>query len=535
MFSDVAASFGERPLFENVTFELHPGDQVALIGRNGSGKTTLLRLAAGLLSPDRGSVHTVGRVVYLAQHAQIEANSLLEAVTPAELALARAELARAEAALSDPSPEHLEAYAAAEERFRLAGGWDFEPRAREVLAGLGLEAEHPASGLSGGQQRRVMLARLLLSPADTYLLDEPTNHLDWASLEWLERWIREQSATFLIVSHDRSFLDATAQRVLELERGSLHEYPGNYSAAMALRRTLRAAQQRDYQAFARKAAALEAEARAAGSAARSAGQFNHRRAGNQSLLLAKNKAESVSNTLARKARALEKRLERMREDAPEKPFEDMLRLHVPLGEVPHGPNDVLRLENLGVARGGRTLLRGLNLSVRRGDRLALLGENGSGKSSLLSVLLGHTPAAEGEVRRGVGLELYWAGQHGEELLNLTTLEDALRSANPALARHDLYALLAALDLPRDPQLEIARLSGGQRTRLSLARLGITRAHLLVLDEPTNHLDPEAIDTLEAFLADYPGTVIFASHDRRLVQRVATRRLWLESGEWRLEE
>ncbi|WP_157448868.1 ribosomal protection-like ABC-F family protein [Deinococcus peraridilitoris] len=526
----VAKQFGDHKVFEGVSLELSAGDKVALIGANGSGKSTLLRLMAGTERPDVGSVHTSGRVALLGQHAERVAGTVLEAVTPRELLTARAVLEKAQDRLTDPTSAHLEAFSLAEEHYRVLGGYDFEGRAAAVLAGLDLRAELSTAELSGGQGRRVMLAALLLSRAEVWLLDEPTNHLDTESLAWLEAWVRASPAATLVVSHDRAFLDATVTRVAELERGQLHEFRGNYSEAMAVKRTLREAQERQYEAQERKRTALTEEMQRRQSKARSANTYNPSRASDGDKLLAKGKAQNAQNVNASRAKALEKRLEQM--CVLKKPYQERARVEVPLPGVPPGPSDVLRVERLGLTRGERVLFTDLSFTLRRGEKLALRGPNGSGKSSLIAALLGQLTPTTGSVVTGHGLSVYWAGQHGEELHGYRTQDEALRAAQPALRTQDLHHLLARLGLPPQPDFVLSGLSGGQHTRLSLARLAVTRASLLILDEPTNHLDLEAIGALEELLREYPGTVLFASHDRRLVEKVATGILTLPTGEVR---
>ncbi|BDP41146.1 ABC transporter ATP-binding protein [Deinococcus aetherius] len=501
--------------------EVGGGERLALVGENGGGKTTLLRVMAGLDAPDAGTVTRGGRVAFLAQHADMGGGTVQGAVTPEEVRRAQREFEAASAGLGDGTDAALHAFADAEETFRTVGGYDFEVRAAEVLDGLGLVPGAPTACLSGGQMRRVMLARLLLSPADLYLLDEPTNHLDAEGAAWLEGWTRASEAAFVLASHDRAFLDAVATRTAELERGRLTVYPGGYSEAMAVKATLREAQARDYAAYRRKRAALEEERLRRASKARSASQYNPNRAPDGDKLLAKGKAQNAQNVNASRARALERAVERLDTHAAEKPFEDRRIVRLDLPDAPPGPSEVLTARDLTVMRGARDVLCGVRLDVRRGDRIALTGPNGGGKSTLLAALLGTLPHA-GEVRRGQGLTVYAAGQHGEELAGLETVGDALLAANPALTPHQLHEVGAQVGLPGGPAFPLAGLSGGQRTRLSLARLGVTRAQLLVLDEPTNHLDIRAIEALEALLLAFPGTVLLASHDRTLVGRVATR-------------
>ena len=522
----VARTYGDQTVFSGVSLDLNSGERLALIGENGSGKTTLLRLMAGLEAPDSGTVTLEGRAALLEQQDADLAGSLLSAVTPPELRRAGAAFQWASAALSEQSEAALNAFASAEETYRHLGGYDFPARAAGVLAALGLNPDAWAAQLSGGQARRLMLARLLLAPAEVYLLDEPTNHLDAPSVAWLETWIRQSPAAFVLASHDRAFLDAVATRTAELERGHLSVYSGNYTAAMREKAALREAQEREFGAYRRKRAALDEERRRQTS--KGAVGENRRRARDNDKFLSSFKTGRAQQVHSSRARAMQKQIDRLDDAGVEKPFDDRRTLHLDLPPTAPGPLEVLTLRNLTVERGGQAVLRGVNLNLRRGERVALTGPNGGGKSSLLGAVLGRL-SYHGRLQLGHGLSLAWAGQHGEELLGLDTLKDALLHANPALSPHQLYAVLAGLGLPADPSTPVASLSGGQRTRLSLARLSVTRAQLLLLDEPTNHLDLRAIEALEEVLLGFPGTLLFASHDRHLVEHVATRRLWIEGG------
>ncbi len=522
----VARVYGDRTIFDDVNVELGAGDRLALIGENGSGKSTLLRLLAGLDAPDAGTVIRAGRVAWLAQHADLPASTVLEAVTPPELHGAAAALAAATDALGNGSDAALDAFAQAEEIYRLAGGYEFEGRAAAVLAGLDLPADLGVGALSGGQMRRVMLARLLLAPADVFLLDEPTNHLDLGGAQWLEGWIRASGAAFVLASHDRAFLDAVATGTAELERGRLSVYPGAYSAAMDLKTTLREAQERDYAAYRRKRAALDEEMRR--QASMGGVKENRRRATDSDKFRSTFKAERNQQVFASRARAMQKQIDRLDAHAVDKPFQDRRLVRLDLPPSPPGPAEVLTVRDLGVVRGDRAVLDGVNLHVRRGDRIALVGPNGGGKSTLLRALLGELPHG-GEVRWGPGLTRYVAGQHGEELRGLETVGDALLHANASLSPHQLHEVAAQVGLP-GPGFALSGLSGGQRTRLSLARLNVTRAQVLVLDEPTNHLDIRMIEALEALLLGFAGTVMLASHDRSLIGRAATRRWEVQGGQ-----
>ncbi len=516
--------FADNLIFEDIALELHPGERVGLLGRNGSGKTTLMRALAGLDALDAGSLVRVGRVAYLAQRGDLDAGRLREVALPESWRVLKAQLEAAQLALAQPTPEHLEDYAVAEEDFRASGGYELEARAEEILAGLGLDGGRSSDALSGGQSRRALLARLLIEPADFYLLDEPTNHLDLESALWLEAWVKASGAGFLIVSHDRAFLDATVTRCYELERHALNEYPGNYSAAMREKQSRLEAATIAFQQHERKVRQLEEQAQLAAQQASRA--ENKHRAGNRDKTTASHLMNRSTHKQGRRALALERRIEHLGEK--EKPYTDRFMTRIKLERVDHGPNEVLTLRDVSLERNARTVLDGVSFHIRRGERVALIGPNGGGKSTLLAGILGHISSV-GTVQKGVGLSIYWAGQNTEELDAFTSLEGALLGANPDLQTREIYALLAGLGLPKEPSRPITNLSGGQRTRLSLARLSVTSAHLLVLDEPTNNLDVDAIEALETLLLDYPGTVLFASHDRRLIETVATRTLEVRGG------
>ena len=525
--SGVSYGHADHTLFENVTLELFPGERVSLLGRNGEGKTTLLRILAGLESPHSGTLERLGRVAYLAQREVLPQQTLGEVLWPDALQRAKHTFERATLALENPTPQNLEQYARAEEIWRVQGGYDFETRLDTVLEGLDLSPTLLASQLSGGQTRRALLARLLLEQADFYLLDEPTNHLDLASRKWLENWILESHAAFLMVSHDRAFLDRVTTRTYELERGKLEHYSGNYSAAMAQKAVRLESARIAYQSALDKKRALEVEISREASKGRSAGTFNASRRKDNDKFAANFFAEQASVAHANRAKAMQTRLERLH--IPEKPFQRRELTRIPLAEGRRGANDVLTLEHLTLERGGKTILTDVNLWVKRGEKLALLGPNGAGKSTLLEALLGRLEPVSGVICWGPDLQIYTVGQQGQELEHFATVQDALLEAGGHLERQDIFERLAFLGLPRDPLHRVDALSGGERTRLSLARLSVTQAQVMVLDEPTNHLDVEAIEALEKLLLEYEGTVIFASHDARLVQKVASRALWIEGG------
>lgn len=459
--------------------------RVAISGENGAGKTTLMRLAGGELEPDRGTLDLRGTVGWLPQHL----------------------------------PDELE------------------------LPG------------SGGERQRRRLEELLSCSNDLLLLDEPTHHLDLEALAWLEDRLLNAAAAVLFVSHDRAFLDAVATHVGFLERGRWRLETGNYSQAVARRLSEDAANARRHHVQTRKRSALEAEFHRQRSKAKSADRFNHKRASGQAPILAKGKAENVANTLAGRARALKTRL--AREEVVEKPWEDRRRLSFTAEPSSPGPSEVLRAEGLVVRRGGRSIVggraaprgaeescgteelrggeepRGVDLHLRRGDKVALIGPNGSGKSTLLAVLMGALEPAAGRVVHGTGLRIGFSDQAREPWGEAHTVGDVLRRVRPDLLDPEVWRVTAEVGVPSAPSRPIRDLSGGERRRLTLAQIAVSDGHLLVLDEPTHHLDLRAVEALEALLGEYSGTLLLATHDRRLVERVATR-VWT-LGEGRLEE
>jgi ATP-binding cassette subfamily F protein 3 len=386
-----------------------------------------------------------------------------------------------------------------------------------------LPEDDPAG--SGGERQRRRLEALRAAGADLLLLDEPTHHLDGDAMAWLEAWLVASEVAVLFVAHDRAFLDAVATDVAFLERGALRIEAGGYAAASARRAVADAAGVRRHRADAARRASLAAAVQREGSRARSVGAYDPRYAEGTSKLLAKNRAESASNTLARRTRAMRARLER---EAPAaKPYEDRRRLGFVARPADRGPSEVLTAHELVVRRGGRTLVHALDLHVRRGDRVALVGPNGAGKSTLLDVLTGRRAPDGGAVRRGIGLTVAHVDQVDEPWTRpgrdgAATVGDVLRGVRSDLRPGDVWRATAEAGIPSAPDRPVAELSGGERRRLTLACVAVADAHLLVLDEPTHHLDVRAVEALEALLEGFPGTLLLASHDRRLVARVATR-------------
>ncbi len=469
----------DGPLFDDVDLTLSSGVRVALVGENGAGKTTLMRIALGELEPARGRVERRGAAAWLPQ----------ELDRPAS-----------------PEPGAPD-------------GPRVGPPDAAALPG------------SGGERQRARLEALLAAAPDVLLLDEPTHHLDADAMLWLEAVLGSWPGAVMLVSHDRAFLDAVATHTAFLERGRLRLEAGTYSEASARREAEDAARLRRHKAQSTQRRQLEGEFHRHRSAARSAGRFNKNRIKDGNLLLATAKAETVSNRLARRARSIATRLER--EEVEEKPWVDNRRLSFWAEPSDPGPSEVIVTEGLVVRRNGRGIVGGLDLYLMRGDKLALVGPNGSGKTTLLEVLRAVRAPDAGSVRHGVGLRTSVAEQVEEPWADAgadLTVGDVLWEVNERLNDADVWRATAEAGVPSGPDRRVARLSGGERRRLTLARIAVSDAHLLVLDEPTHHLDLRAVEALEDRLERFGGTLLLASHDRRLVERVATRVLDMRTGE-----
>jgi ATP-binding cassette subfamily F protein 3 len=513
---DVGKSFGAHDVLAGCSVRIERGDRVAVVGVNGAGKTTLLRLLARLEEPDAGTVsYAAGvRAGYLPQEPLFRGEETVRAhmlaAVPRLIAMRRelAELEQALAAAPAAPPEVLlHRYADLTHLFEEAGGYTLEQRMAQLLGGLGVPADaldRPLRTLSGGQRSRAALARLLLEEPDVLLLDEPTNHLDLNALEWLERFLQRWPGSVVVVSHDRYFLDQVANRVWELSLGRVEMYTGNYS-----------------QYLRQKAERLELLARQYSAQqewiARTEGFIRRYRAGQR----------------YRQARGRQKLLDRV--ERLERPVDErderVMRfgLHSPVrsGRV------VLACRGAVIGYPGRPLFRIPELVLERGERAALIGPNGCGKTTFLRTLLGKLPLLEGELQLGRHVHAGYYAQAHEGLSFAGAVLDELmaeRDMEPGRAR----ALLARFLFTQDDVFKpVTALSGGERSRLALAKLVIQQANVLLLDEPTNHLDVGARETLESVLQEFSGTILFVSHDRYLIDALATQVWAIEDGELRV--
>jgi ATP-binding cassette subfamily F protein 3 len=498
----VARRFGAREVLKDVSFRIAQGDRVGLVGPNGTGKTSLLRIAAGLDAPDAGAVaYARGtRLGFLRQELLEEATgTVIEHArgAAAHLRELERELQGLEAQIATGDPETLERYADAQHHFEHAGGYDFEATLARILGGLGLGGlvDREVATLSGGERTRLGLARLLLDDPDILLLDEPTNHLDVAALEWLERFLVEQQTTAVISSHDRWFLDRVTSRTLSIEDLTVVEYRGGYSHY---------ARQR----LERETAQMRAHARQAEEIARTEEFIRRYGAGQRS----------------KEARGRGKKLARVeRIEAPTQSTKHSWGLEA----ADLGSETALETTPLAVGYSDPVMRTG-SLRVPRDARVALVGPNGAGKTTLVRTLVGDLVPLEGYVSAAPGARVAYLEQAQAELTGDQTVLEAMRSAG-AMDDQEARNLLARfLFRGDDVQRAVSVLSGGERSRLALARLSLRHANLLVLDEPTNHLDLAAREQLEAVLIDYEGTLIFVSHDRYFIDKLASE-LWLISG------
>ncbi len=523
--TDVAKSHADLEILKGVAFSLEPKERVALIGRNGTGKTTLLRLLAGLDEPDRGRVSLAGwaRVAYLPQTPE----GPTETTVLAHVLAGAADVHALEARIHDlehrmAAPEvHddparlrdvMEEYSRVREHFEHAGGFTLETRARVVLSGLGFgESDHarPLGVLSGGWRVRAELARALLGEPDLLLLDEPTNHLDLATTEWLESYLKAFPGACIVVSHDRYLLDAVTSRTLELENGRVESYPGAYSAYVALK-----AEQVRLQQEAWKRQLDEVE--------KLKDYIRRYKAGQR----------------AAQAHSREKMLARVETAAVDRPRETRA-MRVKADAAPASGRMVARLKNVakrfedsgasGGASGadgpprGIEVLSGVSLEIYRGERIGLLGPNGAGKSTLLRLIAGLDSPTSGIVTLGAGVRPRYFAQESAEVLDpANTVLDEILADRPMTPEQVRTYLGRFLFSGEDVFKRVGMLSGGERQRLSLARLLLDEPNLLLLDEPTNHLDIPSREALEAALREFPGTIIVATHDRYLLERLATR-------------
>ena len=509
--SDVHKSYGVQDVLRGASLQINAGEHVGLVGRNGAGKSTVFRLVAGDETADRGDVvrSKSVRLGLLAQHIKFEsASTVHESALSAFGHLQQIEhemhdLEHRMAEATDDLEKILERYSDLQHEFEREGGFEYAAKAEAILQGLGFDRDTwsmETEKLSGGQQNRLGLARLLLAAPDVLLLDEPTNHLDVTAVEWLEEFLKDYPSAYVIISHDRYFLDRTCRRIIELEYGRATSYTGNYSDFLVERDERREAQQRAYD--------------------------------NQQQLIAKTQ-EFIRRNLAgqktKQAKSRRKMLERL--DRIDAVSVDQSAGDFRLQAIERTGNHVLTVTEASIGYGDNVLASDISFILRRGECLGIIGPNGSGKTTFLRTILKKIDPLAGEVRWGTKVQIGYYAQQLDDLDDRNEIIMELRLVAPANATAgELRSFLAKFLFTGDDVYKHVRdLSGGEKGRLALAKLIYSRVNVLVLDEPTNHLDIPSREALEEALSAYEGTIITISHDRYFLDKVATQILALNGA------
>ncbi|MCS5503859.1 MULTISPECIES: ABC transporter ATP-binding protein [Lysinibacillus] len=507
--NQLTKSFLADEILSGVKLEVQHRDRVALVGRNGAGKSTLLKIIAGQMSYDSGDIIIPKdiQIGYLEQHAGLNSTLTIwnEMMTIFESLLAQEQLLRSlEQQMADPTvyenptmyAKVMSEYDQLQHTFKDAGGYQYESDIRSVLHGMQFYSEDydkPISSLSGGQRTRLALAKLLLSKPDLLILDEPTNHLDIETLSWLESYLKGYEGAILIVSHDRYFLDQVVSIVYEVSRHRVTKYPGNYSAYLDEKAKN---YERDVKLFERQQdekAKLED-------------------------FIQKNIARASTTKMAQSRRKMLERTEWMESpDGDEKSASFGFTIERQSG------NDVLSVDELTIGYNERTISSGINLRTFREDRIALVGPNGVGKSTLLKTIVKDLSPLGGSIRYGTNVQIGYYDQEQAKLSSNKSVLKELWDEWPLMNEKDIRTVLGRfLFSGEDVDKAVSSLSGGEKARLALAKLMMQKANFLILDEPTNHLDLDSKEVLENALIDYPGTLLFVSHDRYFINRIATK-------------
>lgn len=511
---NISKSFGAEDILKEISFHIEDHEKAAITGINGAGKSTLLKIIVGEITPDGGAVHFPKdkQLGYLAQRQDFEGTrgifdelaSVKEDLRDIERQIRELELAMKSASETE-LPDMLNKYTRLTKEFEDGNGYAIRSEVAGILKGLGFqESEFSTSVdvLSGGQKTRLSLGRLLLSKPDLLLLDEPTNHLDLRSVAWLETYLKNYKGTVIVIAHDRYFLDRVATKIIEIENGTASTFAGNYTNYASLKGKLREEQVKAYLNQRKEIQRQEAVITRLKS-------FNREKS--------IKRAESREKALAKVSRL-------------EKPIDLRDEMRIRLTPAVQSGNDVLTIDRLSKSYPGHELFSDVSFTIHRGERVAIIGDNGTGKTTLLKIITGREDAVSGLVTRGSNVTIGYYDQEHQVLHYEKTLFDEISDTYPDMSQTLIRDTLAAFLFTGDDVFKrVEDLSGGERGRLSLAKLMLSEANFLILDEPTNHLDMVSREILENALNDYDGTVLFVSHDRYFINRTATRVLELSGN------
>lgn len=512
--NNISKSFGIDEIIKNASFHIEEREKAAIVGINGAGKTTLLRIIMGEYQADSGEViiakdRTIG---YLAQHQKLSGdNTIYDELLSVKKDIIELEQKIRRLELEMHSKEGveleavMEAYSKSTHQFEFQNGYAYKSEVVGVLKGLGFDEsdfEKKMNTLSGGQKTRVALGRLLLSKPDIIMLDEPTNHLDMNSIAWLENYLVNYDGSVIIVAHDRYFLDKVVTKVIEVERGIVSVFSGNYSDYAAKKKQLMDAKLKEY--------------------------YNQQRdIKHQEEVIAKLKSFNREKSIKR-AESREKLLDKI--EVIDKPITEQETMHFKLEPAKESGNDVLSVEGLSKAFGGNRLFDNVSFEIKKGEKVALIGNNGTGKTTILKIINHIIDTDAGKVKLGANVEIGYYDQEHNVLHMDKTAFDEIGDAYPDMTNTQIRNMLACFLFTGDDVFKkISDLSGGERGRVSLAKLMLSNANFLILDEPTNHLDIMSKEILESALNRYTGTVLYVSHDRYFINKTASRIMELSAN------
>lgn len=511
--NDISVSFGGETLFHNVNFRLEENGRAGLVGVNGCGKTTLMHVINGKLEPENGSINKAAGIKlgsmeqYVIRDDSVTLYSeVLDIFRP--LTDMEEELADIAVAIDtgDHSEQTLSKQMHLQERFERDGGLTYKSRVASALIGLGFSEDDfnkPISVMSGGQKSKAQLAKLLLSASNVLLLDEPTNHLDITACEWLEKFLTEYKGAYIVISHDRYFLDKVTNTAFEMENKTLHEYKGNYTRYLELKAEAREAQQRVYDRTVKEINRIEGIVE------------QQKRWGQEHNFI-------TAASKQKQADRLKETLERP-EDLPE-------AIKFSFRAKEGGANDVLIAKALSKSFDGVTVFQNAELDIKRNTTTFILGENGCGKTTLLKILMGQYQPDSGEYKYGNNIQCGYYDQAQTDLDPSKTVIDEVWDKYPRMTQTEVRSALAQfLFKGEDVFKNVGKLSGGEKARVSLLKLMLGKANMLLLDEPTNHLDIHSREALENALSNYGGTLLIVSHDRYLINKLADRIVWLDKN------